>query len=225
MNLPDSLSVVIPTLNEADNLCRCLDTLSRDPAINEILVVDGGSVDGTIAKAAEYDVRIIETDTGRGVQLDAGWRQASCNIIMFVHADTIMPPGCAELVKRTFQDSEVAITAFRLSFNSTSQILRFFSFVANQRSRFLKLPYGDQCLSVRKGSLEKINGLPHWDYLEDVWLVRRMSKIGKLKILPRCVITSGRRYMDNGMWKTWLNHLQILHHYAVHHEPLPNGRR
>ena len=214
-----SLSVVIPTLNEADVIARTLDSVMNMQRVDEVIVADGGSRDDTIAIAEDKGAKIVTSDAGRGVQLDAGWREVSGELIWMLHADSIPPENGVELIKRAFEDVKLSLTSFSLRFDMNRINYSLLAATANLRTRLFRLPYGDQGLAVRRSDLESVGGLPHWQYLEDVWLARQMTKRGRFRLLPGSVVTSTRRYEQHGFISTIIKHKKVMRYYRKQGRP------
>ncbi|MBT3233477.1 MAG: glycosyltransferase family 2 protein [Calditrichaeota bacterium] len=219
-----NISVIIPCLNEEPMLERTLSAVIVQDAISDVVVADGGSSDRSIGIAIKNGAKVTVGDSGRGTQLNAGWRASDGEILWFLHADTRPDKRASNLIIDAFKDNETSLTAFRLKFESADTRMRLVSLGANLRSIFSRLPYGDQGLAVRRRDLEKLGGLPNWEYLEDVWLVEQMRRIGRIKILPGSVSTSPRRYKECGVWNTVRQHNKIMKYWNQHHEPMPGGR-
>jgi rSAM/selenodomain-associated transferase 2 len=219
------ISVVIPTFNEEDNISRTISKVINQPGIVEVIIVDGGSIDNTISIAQNFDVKIISSGKGRGEQLDKGWREAEGDIIWFLHADTFPQKIATEQIFEAFKNRETALTAFYLDFGASQNSLRLIEYFTNIRSLFLKLPYGDQGIAVRRKNLAAINGLPNWPNLEDVYLVSQMKSYGKIQMLQSRVLTSSRRYEKKGIWLTVIRHIRIMIHWWIYRRPLEGIQR
>jgi rSAM/selenodomain-associated transferase 2 len=219
-----TLSIIIPTYNEALSLPAVLDHLLRLQGIDEIIIADGGSIDATREIAASKGATISVTEKGRGTQIDAAWRIAVGDIICILHADTILPIEGPARIHLALSDPHTSLSAFRLAFNATRLDLKLIAWAVNLRSRWLKLPYGDQALACRRQDLQDIGGLPHWPYLDDVCLVKAMEQRGRIKLLPDHVVTSARKYLNFGVWRTVRQHRVIMSYWRKHHKPLEYNR-
>jgi len=204
------LSIVIPTLNERQRLPRTLASASL-AANAETVVVDGGSHDGTRAVARRCGARCLASAPGRGRQMNRGVEVASGELLLFLHADTVLPDGFDTRIRETLDRPDVVAGAFRLSFGRASIGLRLIAAGANLRSRLLQLPYGDQALFLSKRTFLEIGGYPEWPILEDYDLVRRLRRRGRIASCPQGVVTSPRRFQESGPWRTtWRNQCVIL---------------
>ena len=205
-----AISVIIPTLNEEDNLDRLLSRLGGRPDL-EIIVVDGGSTDRTLDAARRHGVRVVRTDPGRGEQLSRGVAEASGETLLFLHADTRLPDDFAARIRTILALPNTAAGAFRLQIDAPGAGYRCIEWGANLRSRLLKMPYGDQAIFVPAGVLRRAGGVPRQPILEDVTLIRRLKRCGKIRIAPIAVVTSARRWQRLGLVRTTLrNQLMLL---------------
>jgi rSAM/selenodomain-associated transferase 2 len=202
------LSVVIPALDEAERIeaaIRGALEAPPDPAV-ELIVVDGGSCDATRALAAAAGARVLETGRGRARQLRAGVSASAGDVLLFLHADTRLPRGWAAAVRDALRDERVVAGAFRLRFDEPAFVFRFIEFGARVRSAFWRLPYGDQALFVRRSALEAVGGIPDVPIMEDLDLVYRLKRRGRLALLGAPAVTSARRYRAGGPLRTMLRH-------------------
>ena len=208
------LSIIIPTLNEAAEIDRSLSGLSESVDV-EIVVVDGGSSDGTVEKARNLGARVLSTAPSKAGQMNAGASAAGGDVLLFLHADTCLPKQFAQKVLATVNRNGVSAGAFTLGIDSKDPGLRFIERVANWRAGWLQMPYGDQALFVSRQLFFEIGGFADVPIMEDVELVRRLKKMGKIAILPDSVSTSPRRWQNLGIFKTWLLNQVILAAYFI----------
>jgi rSAM/selenodomain-associated transferase 2/rSAM/selenodomain-associated transferase 1 len=208
-----NISIVIPALNEAATIARTVSNLTGEDHL-EVIVVDGGSTDGTAELARSRGVKVVHSKPGKAVQMNAGASAAVGDILLFLHADTLLPGGFGDQIVSALNQKGVAAGAFRLSIDSNAVGLRIIEHVANWRSRLLRLPYGDQALFMKKSLFEKIGGFPDLPIMEDFILVRRLKRKGKIVIVPAAVVTSPRRWLHFGILKTWLiNQMIVIAYY------------
>ncbi len=203
------ISVVIPTLDEAE-LIESAVSSPLAVAGAECIVVDGGSRDRTLDRAARAGARVARAPRGRAAQLNAGARLAANPLLVFLHADTILPPGYEGVVRRILSGPNIACGAFRLRIEPASSSLRAIERIANLRARRLALPYGDQALFVRADRFHQLGGFPDLPVMEDFEFVRRLRRTGRVEIAAEAVATSSRRWRRNGAWRTTLMHQVAL---------------
>lgn len=196
------LTVVIPALDEGDQITGAV--ASAGAVGCEIIVVDGGSRDGTPERAAAAGARVVASGPGRARQLAAGARLAKGDTILFLHADTRLPENWETSVRAALADPSIVGGAFRLRFDSRSPALRLIEWGTRLRVAWLRMPYGDQALFVRRAVLESLGGIPQVPILEDLDLVRALKRRGRIACLPLPATTSARRYRSAGPLRTVL---------------------
>lgn len=199
------LSVVIPALDEAERIAEAVES-ARAPDV-EVIVVDGGSSDDTAQRARAAGARVIASAPGRARQLELGAQASRGDTLLLLHADTRLPAGYAGAVERALAAPSVVGGAFRLRFDRSTPALRWIERGVRLRVALFGLPYGDQALFVRRATLEAIGGVPQVPILEDLDLVRAMKRRGRLALLPLEAVTSARRYLAAGPWRTALRHV------------------
>lgn len=202
------ISVVIPTLDEAERIAALVGSLLRDGV--EVIVVDGGSADATPALAREAGASVLESDRGRAAQLRRGSENANGDLILFLHADTRLSAGWHDALLRAARDPECAGGAFAFRLAENGFFFRWIEFWVAVRNRFFRLPYGDQAIFLRKAVLEAIGGVPNVPILEDLDLVRGIKAHGRLTLLPLPATTSGRRYARGRGLRTLVQHQWAL---------------
>ena len=209
------ISIIIPALNEEEHIIPCLEA-TRKAANVERIVVDGGSSDGTLAKAKSWGATVLSTARGRARQMNAGARAAKGEILLFLHADTILSVGFDNQVRLLLSRPRVSAGAFSFRLDDLSSAsLRLIQTVANWRSRYLQVPYGDQAIFVRSRLFQKIGGFPDLPIMEDQELIRRLRKRGRILTAPLPAVTSARRWRVLGIWRaTILNWVLTLAYFA-----------
>lgn len=207
---PCRISVIIPALNEARYITATLQSAQRGRP-QEILVVDGGSTDDTVALARAAGARVIHSRPGGARQMNAGAAQAAGNALVFLHADTLLPADYPEVVAGTLRDPAVAAGAFRFQMGEKLAGQWFIEWTANLRSQWRQSPYGDQALFLRRSLFEEIGGFADLPIMEDCEIVRRLRKHGRVVTAAAAAITSGRRWRRLGLFRaSFINKLVIL---------------
>jgi rSAM/selenodomain-associated transferase 2 len=173
----------------------------------QVLVVDGGSRDGSVAAArAVPGVQVLEGAAPRAGQMNQGAAAAVGQALLFLHADAILPPQFARLIHQALADPAVAGGAFALALDDSRLRARVVSRGANLRTRLTGHPYGDQALFVRRDLFQEMGGFMPWPYLEDLEFARRLRRRGRLCLLPQAVTVSARRWRAQGYLRTtWRN--------------------
>jgi rSAM/selenodomain-associated transferase 2 len=215
-----SLSIIIPVLDEAGHIAAALaDAAARCPGA-EVVVVDGGSRDGTAQVAARHPgVRVLESPPGRARQMNAGARIASGTSLLFLHADTRLPPGAGELVAQALAPPDAVAGRFDVRFDSGRRVLRVVAFFMNARSRWSRICTGDQAIFVRRDAFEALGGFPDIPLMEDVELTRRLKRMGRVVCLRARVVTAARKWEREGAWRTIALMWRLRLLYAVGADP------
>ena len=196
------ISAIIPTLNEANHVQGAVEGARSDGV--EVIVVDGGSTDNTVALAEKAGARVYSTQPGRAVQQNRGAKLALGSVLLFLHADTVLPGDYEVQVFETLMDRRIVLGAFRFKTDLDHPMMKGIEALTNFRSRFLGLPYGDQGLFLRKEVFRQVNGFPRVPIAEDLFFVRKLSRLGRIGIAPGHVVTSARRWRKVGLLRTTL---------------------
>lgn len=206
------LSIIIPILNEADNLPELMAHIVRlDPAPQQVILVDGGSVDGSVAIAKEMlksietaqsiiDWYIIESTVGRAQQMNAGAMLATGDVLLFLHADTELPTDAIDNVQQAIAQYDWG--RFDVRLDSCEPLLKIVGFMINKRSRLMSIATGDQAIFIKKSIFEQIGGYPDQPLMEDIELCKRLKKIARPACLKSKVTSSARRWQQHGTWRT-----------------------
>lgn len=208
------LAIVVPTLNEEDTVRRNLPAALA--VADEVVVSDGGSADATVEVARSLGARVVVGPPGRGLQLNRGAsaaiasNTAKADILLFLHADTTLPPGGAEAVRAAVIQGAPG-GAFFLRFDADLPLQRLGSWLVNRRTRWLRVPLGDQAQWATRETFERLGGFPDWPLLEDVDFMGRLRRLPGFTIIEEPVTTGARRFLELGSvrtvainWMIWL---------------------
>lgn len=208
------VSVVIPTLNEERYIANTLQFLSTSLHV-ELIVVDGGSRDKTLEIARHFTEYVFLTHAGRAHQMNFGARHATGDVILFLHADTLLLPGAIEMVRYQMRRVNVAGGAFDLRLDSEHAIVRWIARLASFRSRCSRVPYGDQGIFVRRRIFHRLGGFKPIPVMEDIDFGRRLRQMGKVVFISEGLISSARHWDENGAFKTTVVHLSMRAMYLL----------
>lgn len=208
------ISIIIPVLNEARVIKQTLEQLTQYSEI-EIIVVDGGSQDETVAIAQQTVKVITVMGKGRAGQMNAGANLAQSDILLFLHGDTQLPPNFIALVTQTLDQHQTIAGAFELAIDGSSRSLRWIEMLVKMRSRIFSLPYGDQGIFISKQAFIEAGGFNDLPIMEDFEFIRRIKRRGRIAIAPAAVITSDRRWQKLGVWQTTLINQMMLVGYFL----------
>ncbi len=189
-----ALSIIVPTLNEAQTIGGLLAALARVRGRVEVLVVDGGSTDATVEIARQCGAHVLTSERGRGLQMHTGACAARGQALLFLHADTTAPPDAAERIIEAFSADESAVGGnFQIRFDGAQRAARFLTWLYPQLRR-LGLSYGDSGIFVRASVYRQLGGFKPFPLFEDLDFVRRLRRCGRMVHLPVAVVTSSRRF-------------------------------
>ncbi|MBT9476550.1 TIGR04283 family arsenosugar biosynthesis glycosyltransferase [Polaromonas sp.] len=200
---PARLSVVIPALNESAGIQAALHALAPLRARGaQVVVADGGSTDDTVALANA--VQVIQTACGRALQMNAGAQQASGDTLLFLHADTRLPPDADKLIAQALASGAQVWGRFDVHIEGQSRMLRVIAAFMNRRSRWTGIATGDQALFMTRAAFDAVGGFPAQPLMEDIEMSARLLKLSRPACLRARVVTSGRRWETRGVWRTVL---------------------
>ncbi len=188
-----NISIIIPALNEAGAIGATLEAAARVKGEVEVIVVDGGSADGTAEAARARGARVITSARGRGAQMHAGALAARGEVLWFLHADTLAPADAAEYIDAALLSPGAVGGNFRVRFDGGSSAARFLTWLY-PRLRLLGLAYGDSGFFVRRAAYERAGGFKPFPVFEDLDLLRALWRQGRFVQADACVVTSSRRF-------------------------------
>jgi rSAM/selenodomain-associated transferase 2 len=216
------ISVIIPIVNERQNIRRCIEAVLSEGADSEIIVCDGGSTDGSpdiVEECGERSVTLLRTGKGRGTQMNAGASAARGDILLFLHADTRLENGWYEAVMRALEEEGSAGGAFTLRIDSPQKQFRLIESWVKLRCRIFKLPYGDQAIFMKRNMFERIGRYKDIPLMEDVDIVERMKSSGGVVILGKNAVTDARRWEKEGWLYTSVRNQLIMLLYRIGVDP------
>jgi rSAM/selenodomain-associated transferase 2 len=212
-NQTSKISIIVPTINEGKNIEAAITSAQSGKDI-EVIVVDGGSQDNTVEITESLGIKFIFSSPGRACQMNLGALLATGNILLFLHADTILPLQFDDMVRDALEEPGVVAGAFNLSIDSSQWGLRFVEWGVRIRSHFFNLPYGDQAIFIKREVFEQVGGFPELPIMEDFEMMRRLQRIGGIMIVQGAVLTSARRWLQKGVFRTTLiNQFAIIAYF------------
>jgi rSAM/selenodomain-associated transferase 2 len=196
-------SIIIPTLNEGQSIVNCLIALQPLRTHCEIIVVDGGSKDDTIGLANALADKLISSEKGRAIQMNAGANTAKGEVLVFSHGDTFLPDDACKLIAQAITNG-CQWGRFDVKLSGNHPMLKLVAFLMNWRSRLTGIATGDQVIFVTKPLFESVGQYPVIPLMEDIALSKKLKKISPPACLKAKVISSGRRWEQFGMFRTIL---------------------
>ena len=200
------LSIIIPTLNEGHQIAAILMRLQgyRSEGAG-IILVDGGSRDNTVELATPLVDRVITTEAGRSTQMNAGAALATAEVLLFLHADTVLPAHAPQLILQGLTDARYRWGRFDVTIAGEHFFLTVIAWFMNHRSRLTGIATGDQAIFMTREVFDQLGGFPDQALMEDIEMTSHLRKLGPPLCLHERVITSGRRWEKHGVWRTiWL---------------------
>jgi uncharacterized protein len=211
---PNRISIIIPAINEADHIANTIESIGPGNK-KEVIVVDGGSHDDTMSIAKSLGASVITSAPPRARQMNRGADQATGDVLVFLHADTRLPEKFENVIFNSFKQPKMVAGAFELRMDSPTPGLRLIERLANWRSRYLKMPYGDQAIFLSTKLFHELGGFSDIPIMEDFELIRRLQKKGTIILLPVPVFTSARRWQNFGILKTTLINQLVIAAYVM----------
>ena len=191
------ISVIIPALNEVENILTTIESVRQQDQAAEIIVADGGSVDGT-QEIVRLHAQVIDSPRGRAVQMNAGARAATGDVLLFLHGDSRLAPGALAKMQQILDNPRIAGGSFTLVFDIDNFWLRFYTFCSTIDCVCFR--YGDQGIFVRRAVFEQMRGYAEIPLMEDIDLMRRLPRYGRRVLIRNYpVTTSARRFIEHGI--------------------------
>jgi rSAM/selenodomain-associated transferase 2 len=210
------VSIVIPALNEAENILETLLSIKQQDGDFEVIVVDGDSTDGT-AEIARPHAFVISSERGRAVQMNAGARHTSGEALLFLHADSILHSFALHSLRQALDDPQVAGGTFTLKFDSDRFLLRTYAFFT--RFKFRYFHFGDQGIFIRRSAFKRLGGFKEMPLMEDVDFLQRLRRMGRVALIKLPVTTSARRFLKRGPARQQLLNSSLLALYLLGVKP------
>jgi rSAM/selenodomain-associated transferase 2 len=202
-----SISVIIPTLNEASCLDQALRSIRAEKP-REILVVDGGSSDATCELAREAD-RVLHGPRGRAAQMNHGAAHAVGDVLLFLHADCTLEPGALRAAEECLGRRGVVAGCFRMTVTADGLAYRALDACASARVRLTGLVYGDQGLFIERQCFERLGGFPPLLLMEDLFFSKKLRREGRIVVAPRRIFVSPRRWQRQGLVRQTLRNWSL----------------
>lgn len=214
LNSEDGVSVIIPVLNEAEQIAHRVRELLSEGS-EEVIVVDGGSQDESVREAESAGARVLSSDPGRGVQMNTGARAARYPALLFLHADTRLGNRWRQELFSSLSDSRTVGGAFRFQLDGRGWRYRLSEWMVALRCRLLRRPYGDQGLFCRSETFLRLGGYPEVALMEDFLFVKALRRQGRLRLLKTPAISSPRNWERAGFWRVFWTHQLVLAGYYL----------
>jgi rSAM/selenodomain-associated transferase 2 len=221
-----TLAIIIPVLDEGAMIADALAALApyrRRGA--EVIVVDGGSRDATVEAARPHADRVLAAPRGRGSQMNAGAAAARADVLLFLHADTRLPPDADRDIFLALEQTNRVWGRFDVTIAGRSPLLRVVAAMMNLRSRLTGIATGDQAMFVTRDAFARAGGFPDLPLMEDIVLSRRLKRIGRPACLAARVTTSGRRWDRDGAVRTIVTMWRLRLAFFLGAEPAQLARR
>jgi rSAM/selenodomain-associated transferase 2 len=201
------ISIITPVLNEEENIRRFMDHVNGLDGEFELILIDGGSSDGTMEEIEKerqdfsHHIKVLESERGRGLQMNRGTREANGDIFLFLHVDSEIERDSLKVIEQRIYEDGIIGGGFFHSFQNPDAFLRFSSAFGNSQARLTRIFYGDFGIFIRRDVFEKMGGYQEIPFLEDVELCRSAKKFGEMVQIDRLIATSPRRYEKKGKFE------------------------
>ena len=195
----------MPVLNEAVGLPAGLQALAPFTARGaQLVVADGGSADATVALAQAAGAHVVAAPRGRALQMNAGAQEARAGVLLFLHADTLLPHDADQLIAQALADGTAVWGRFDVRITGQSPLLRMVAAMMNLRSRWSGIATGDQAIFMTREAFDAVGGFAAQPLMEDIEMCKRLRRLSRPACLRATVLTSGRRWETRGVWRTVL---------------------
>jgi rSAM/selenodomain-associated transferase 2 len=201
------ISIITPVLNEKDNIMRYFKHLNDLDGEFELVLVDGGSIDGTLKEIDRlgedfsHNLKVLNSQQGRGLQMNMGAKEADGDILLFLHVDSAIEKDSLKVIESNISENGIIGGGFTHSFFDPDAFLKLTSAFGNTRARITKIFFGDFGIFIKKDMFDKIGGYEEIPFLEDVELCKKAKQFGELEQINRLIATSARRYEKKGRIK------------------------
>jgi rSAM/selenodomain-associated transferase 2 len=220
------LSIIMPVLDEGEGIAAALDALADLRALGtEVIVVDGGSRDATVQRARMRADRVVAAPRGRALQMNAGAEKCAGDVLLFLHADTRLPPDAEHLVLDRLERSGRAWGRFDVKIDGRNPLLAVVARLMNIRSRLTGIATGDQAIFVRRDAFQAAGGFAAIPLMEDIALCKHLKRVSPPLCLRECAVTSGRRWERHGLLATVLLMWRLRLAYFFGADPKKLARR
>lgn len=209
-----NISIIIPVYNE-NKINEILNTIKDERLVYEIIVVDANN-NTTNDLIQDSNIIKISSRKGRSFQMNEGYKNSSGDILLFLHADTLLPKNALQNILQTLENKDISAGAFDLSFNTHNIFLKLIARISSIRSRITRLPYGDQAIFIKRDIFERVGCYKEIRLMEDVNLMQKLKKENyKIKILNTKIITSARKWEEKGIIYTTLRNWLLICLYFI----------
>jgi len=206
-------SVIIPTYNEAPRIPALIRQIQTLNPRAQIIVVDANSADQTALIAQKSGAETYLSPLGRGIQCAQGARKAHGDILIFLHADSLLAPDAFSVLDKFFSESDYQIARFRVLFDHPHWLMKFYAWCSQLNTVFTR--FGDQGIVVRRSFYKRMDGFREWPLLEDVDFFRRANRLTKIQLLPTTITTSSRSFVKTGLIRRQFYNAIILMRYLL----------
>lgn len=206
-----TVSVIIPTMNEAQRIGGCIESAAR---ADEIIIADGGSNDGTPEIARSMQAHVVASKTGRGIQQNTGASFATSDVLLFLHADNRLSQDCITQIRKLAASSESIAGAFKQRIDTRGLKYRLLEWGNLFRAKRRRLPFGDQGIFISRTLFNALGGFRDVPFLEDVILMKAISNDQEISVLPGPIIVDARRWKRNGVIRQTLINRSILKRFG-----------